>query len=113
MPAERAETLIRHWGQRLQADTLAAGVVRAVNERQTEVSLCTLDLLRRENPAFGRAGAEKFREEALAHCHDIWSAMFAIATGRPADLGSDPFAFVRAHAVRRARQQFPLVGSLF
>jgi sugar diacid utilization regulator len=113
MLATRAETLIRHWGARLRADALAARVVRSLDDRQSEVSLCTLDLLRRENPAFGRAGAEKFREEALAHCHDIWAAMFAIALGRPGDIGHDPFAFVRSHAVRRARQQFPLAGSLY
>ena len=38
--------------------------------------------------------------------------MLAIADARAAPLGSEPFRFVQTHATRRARQQFPLGGSL-
>lgn len=50
--------------------------------------------------------------EAVGHCDTILQTMLAIATGRAAALGPDPFGFVQTHAVRRARQQFPLAGSL-
>jgi hypothetical protein len=71
-----------------------------------------LDGLQRENPEFERAASPQFRAEAQGHCNDILHLMLEIATGQAAGLGPDPFHFVRTHAVRRARQQFPLAGSL-
>jgi sugar diacid utilization regulator len=68
--------------------------------------------LQRENPAFQRSVSEQFRSEAVGHCHEISQLMFAIASGRSNAPGGDPFGFVRLHGVRRARQRFPLAGSL-
>jgi hypothetical protein len=104
--------LVRSWGERLQANALAPRVLRALAERESDVQRCALDGLQRENPAFGRAATEQFRQEAIGHCHKIMEVMLAIAAGHSTGLGTDPFRFVRAHAVRRARQQFPLAGSL-
>ncbi len=108
----RAETLIRNWETRLHANALASQILATLNERKSEVQRCALDGLARENPQFERATTKQFREEAVGHCDTILQTMLAIATGRAATLGPDPFAFVQAHAVRRARQQFPLAGSL-
>jgi sugar diacid utilization regulator len=110
--SERATALVRNWGARLQENGLAGRVLVAVHERERDIQLCTLDGLQRENPAFQRATSEQFRSEAVGHCRDIGNVMFAIASGRAAGLGADPFGFVRLHAIRRARQRFPLAGSL-
>jgi PucR C-terminal helix-turn-helix domain/GGDEF-like domain len=110
--SERATALVRNWGARLLENQLAARVLVAVHERESDIQLCTLDGLQRENPAFQRATSAQFRSEAVGHCHDIGKVMFAIASGRAAGLGADPFGFVRLHAIRRARQRFPLAGSL-
>jgi hypothetical protein len=64
------------------------------------------------NPEFERAASPQFREEAQGHCNDILHLMLEIATRQAARLGPDPFHFVRSHAVRRARRQFPLAGFL-
>jgi hypothetical protein len=108
----RAETLIRDWETRLHANALASQILATLNERKSEVQRCALDGLARENPQFERATTKQFREEAVGHCDTILQTMLAIATGRAAALGPDPFRFVETHAVRRARQQFPLAGSL-
>jgi sugar diacid utilization regulator len=54
----------------------------------------------------------QFRAEAFGHCNDILKSMLAIASGSARAQGDDPFHFVASHAVRRAREQFPLAGSL-
>src|SRR6266849_4088668 len=108
----RAATPLRNWETRLHANALASQILATLNERKSEVQRCALDGLARENPQFERATTKQFREEAVGHCDTILQTMLAIATGRAATLGPDPFAFVQAHAVRRARQQFPLAGSL-
>jgi hypothetical protein len=108
----RAETLIRDWETRLHANALASQILATLNERKSDLQRCALDGLARENPQFGRATTKQFRKEAVGRCDTILQTMLAIATGRAAALGPDPFGFVRTHAVRRARQQFPLAGSL-
>jgi sugar diacid utilization regulator len=110
--SERATALVCHWGARLQENELAARVLVAVHERESDIQLCTLDGLQRENPAFQRAVSEQFRTEAVGHCHEISKLMFGIASGRIEAPGGDPFGFVRLHGIRRARQRFPLAGSL-
>ena len=110
--SERAIALVRRWAARLQENALAARVLVAVHERESDIQLCTLDGLQRENPAFQRAVSDEFRSEAVGHCHEIGKVMFAITSGRIQALGGDPFGFVRLHGVRRARQRFPLAGSL-
>ncbi len=110
--SERAAALIRDWGPRLTRDALVERILVAAQARVPDVQLGSLDGLQRENAAFQRAASEQFRNEALGHCKDISHTMFAIASGRAASLGRDPFSFVRPHAIRRARQQFPLAGSL-
>jgi hypothetical protein len=109
--SRRDKALIGDWKTRLKANALASRVLAALNERKAEVERCALDGLQRENPDFERAASPRFREEALGHCNAILQLMLEIAKG-PATLGPDPFHFVRSHAVRRARQQFPLAGSL-
>jgi hypothetical protein len=108
----RGDALIRDWEARLHANALPSRILSTLNERKSEVERCALDGLQRENAQFERAASPKFREEALGHCNDILALMLAVAKGQAAGLGSDPFHFVRTHAVRRARQQFPLAGSL-
>jgi sugar diacid utilization regulator len=108
----RAETLIRDWETQLHANALASQILATLNERKSEVQRCALAGLARENPQFELATTKQFREEAVGHCDTILQTMLAIATGRAAALGPDPFGFVQIHAVRRARQQFPLAGSL-
>jgi GGDEF-like domain len=108
----RAETLIRDWETRLHANALASQILATLNGRKSEMPRCALDGLARENPQFERATTKQFRVEAVGHCDTILQTMLAIATGRAAALGPDPFGFVQTHAVRRARQQFPLAGSL-
>lgn len=110
--SERAVALVRDWGPRLTRDPLAKRILVAAQARVPDVQLAALDGLQRENAAFQRAAGEQFRNEAIGHCKDSSHTMFAIASGRVASLGADPFGFVRLHAVRRARQQFPLAGSL-
>jgi hypothetical protein len=110
--SERASALVRNWGARLQENQLAERVLVAVHERESDIQRSTFDGLQRENPAFQRATSEQFRDEAAGHCHEIGNVMFAIASGRAVGLGGDPFGFVRLHGVRRARQRFPLAGSL-
>jgi hypothetical protein len=108
----RANMLIRDWETRLHANALATQILGTLNERKSEVERCALDGLQRENPQFERANSKQFREEALGHCNDILQLMLAIAAAKASLLGPDPFYFVEVHAVRRARQQFPLAGSL-
>jgi hypothetical protein len=108
----RDEALIGDWENRLHANKLAWRILSTLNERKSEVERRALDGLQRENPEFERAASPQFRAEAHGHCNDILHLMLEIATGQAAGLGPDPFHFVRTHAVRRARQQFPLAGSL-
>src|ERR1700682_1165563 len=110
--SRRAETLIRDWEARLHANELASKILGTLDARKAQVQRGALDGLQRENSEFERATTKQFREEALGHCNDILQLMLAIAAGRASALGSDPFHFVQSHAVRRARQQFPLAGSL-
>jgi hypothetical protein len=107
-----ADALIRDWETRLHGNALTSRILATLNERKSDVERCALDGLQRENPQFERATSRQFREEALGHCNDILQLMLAIAGARAAGRGPDPFGFVRTHAVRRARQQFPLAGSL-
>jgi PucR C-terminal helix-turn-helix domain/GGDEF-like domain len=108
----RDRTLISDWEARLHANALASQVLSTLNERKFEVERCALDGLQRENAQFSRAGTPQFREEALGHCNAILELMLAIAESRTSSLGSEPFRFVETHAKRRARQRFPLAGSL-
>ena len=108
----RDEALIGDWENRLHANELAWRILSTLQRRKSEVERRALDGLQRENPEFERAASPQFRAEALGHCNDILHLMLEIATGQAAGLGPDPFHFVRTHAVRRARQQFPLAGSL-
>jgi sugar diacid utilization regulator len=108
----RDDALITDWESRLHADALASRVLSTLNERKSEVQRGALDGLQRENPEFERAASPQFRDEALGHCNAILDLMLAIAAGQAAGLGADPLHFVRTHATLRARQQFPLAGSL-
>lgn len=108
----RRANMIRDWETRLHANALATQILGTLNERKAEVERCALDGLQRENPQFERANSKQFREEALGHCNDILQVMLAVANAKASALGPDPLYFVEVHAVRRARQQFPLAGSL-
>jgi hypothetical protein len=110
--SERDHTLITDWEARLRANALALRILLALNDRKSELQRCALDGLQRENPQFARAASPEFRKEAIGHCDAIIELMLAIAQARAAQLGPEPFDFVRAHGRRRARQQFPLAGSL-
>src|SRR5580700_9420590 len=110
--ARRDDTLIRDWETRLAVSALATQILETLNERKAEVERCALDGLQRENPQFERAASPQFRAEALGHCNDILNLMLAIASGSAPAFADGPFQFVTNHAVRRARQQFPLAGSL-
>ncbi len=108
----RDHTLISDWKARLNANALASRILSTLYERKSEVERCALDGLQRENPEFSRAASPQFREEALGHCNAILELMLAIADARTSSPGPEPFRFVETHARRRARQRFPLAGSL-
>jgi hypothetical protein len=110
--SRRADPLIRHWETQLQANALASRILGTLSKRKSEVQRCALDGLQRENAEFARAASAQFRTEALGHCNDILALMLAIAAGRASELQGDPLGFVKTQAERRARQQFPLAGSL-
>ena len=110
--SRRDQALIANWGERLHANALALRILVSLNARKSEVERCALDGLQRENQQFAPAANPQFRAEALGHCNDILQLMLAVAAGEPAISGSEPFCFVEHHAERRARQQFPLAGSL-
>jgi hypothetical protein len=108
----RDHTLIADWEARLKANALGLRILLTLNDRKSELQRCALDGLQRENTQFARAASPEFRKEAIGHCDAIIELMLAIAQTRAAQLGPEPFGFVTAHARRRARQQFPLAGSL-
>ena len=110
--SQRDQALIADWESRPLTNALAVCILGQLNERKAEVERCALDGLRRENQQFERAASPQFRAEAFGHCNDILKSMLAIASGSARAQGDDPFHFVASHAVRRARQQFPLAGSL-
>jgi hypothetical protein len=101
--SERDHTLITDWEARLRANALALRILLALNDRKSELQRCALDGLQRENPQFARAASPEFRKEAIGHCDAIIELMLAIAQARAAQLGPEPFDFVRAHGRRRAR----------
>jgi hypothetical protein len=104
--------MIADWEIKLRDNAMAARVLSALGDRKSEVQRCALDGLPRENPQFSRAASTEFREEAMGHCDAILELMLAIAQSRTDPPGSEPFRFIETHATRRARQQFPLAGSL-
>jgi hypothetical protein len=110
--SRRADPLIRDWETQLQANALASRILGTLSKRKSEVQRCALDGLQRENAEFARAASAQFRREALGHCNDILALMLAIAAGQASELQGDPLGFVKTQAERRARQQFPLAGSL-
>jgi hypothetical protein len=110
--SQRDQALIADWESRPLANALAVRILGQLNERKAEVERCALDGLQRENQQFERAASPQFRAEAFGHCNDILKSMLAIASGSARAQGDEPFHFVASHAVRRARQQFPLAGSL-
>jgi hypothetical protein len=110
--SERADDLVHHWSGRFPLAPWAPQILAAAGVRREDVQRCALDGLQRENAAFGIASTAQFQREAAGHCHDILNAMLAIAGGSAAERGADLFAFVKLHAARRARQRFPLAGSL-
>jgi sugar diacid utilization regulator len=110
--SQRDQALIADWESRPLANALAVRILGQLNERKAEVERCALDGLQRENQQFERAASPQFRAEAFGHCNDILKSMLAIASGSARAQGDDPFHFVASHAVRRAREQFPLAGSL-
>jgi sugar diacid utilization regulator len=110
--SQRDQALIADWESRLSASALVVRILGKLNELKAEVERCALAGLQRENAQFERAASPQFRSEALGHCNDILKSMLAVASGSAQTLGDDPFHFVASHAVRRARQQFPLAGSL-
>jgi hypothetical protein len=109
---QRSKLLALEWGERVRADKLAAGALEWLYKHRAETAQQMLDTLRRDDPDFQRAADDKFINEALAHAGDHFRVMLAIGTARAHVLGTDPFCFVRSHAVVRARQHFPLAASL-
>ena len=110
MNEARYKELLREWGHKLQANSLAPRAFAALKRRADEATRTALSIMRRENPGF--TFDEIFTAQANAHCHDQLDVMQAIALGRLSELGGDPLQFIKVHGRNRARQGLPLSGSL-
>ncbi|HUH83402.1 MAG TPA: helix-turn-helix domain-containing protein [Stellaceae bacterium] len=110
MLERRVRALIGDWGRRLQADPLAARAIRRMHERRVAVAQSTLAAVQRENIEFQQASSGDFTQQPIEHLQQHFAVLLAIGDG--AELGEDPFRFVRGLAVIRAQQQFPLAASL-
>jgi hypothetical protein len=111
MPNSPADILIR-WNERFRKDPQAAGVVASLRERSDEIWQEAFNLMQRESPEYRNAVDEDFTRESKSHCNELLRTIVAIAAGRSNKSGTDPFEFVRTHAVWRARRQVPLTASL-
>jgi hypothetical protein len=105
-------TKVREWSERFRKAPVAAGVVRSLHKRSSEIWQRTFDLLQRESPEYRNSVDEEFTKESKSHCGELLNTIIAIAAGRAEKPGVDPFGFVRAHAEWRARHQVPLTASL-
>jgi hypothetical protein len=107
-----ANAKIREWSRRFRRTHLARTAVTGLQRRSAEIWRRTFDLLRRESPEYRNSVDDEFTKESKSHCKELLGAIIAVAAGRAAEPGSDPFGFVRTHAEWRARHQVPLVASL-
>lgn len=71
-----------------------------------------IELLQRESPEYRNSVDDEFTRESQSHCGELLRTIVAVAAGRSGKAGADPFAFVRAHAIWRARHRVPLIASL-
>jgi hypothetical protein len=112
MSNAQADKLIREWGERFRKDPLASGVVAGLRNRSNEIWQGTFELLQRESPEYRNSVDDEFTKESKSHCNELLKMIVAVAAGRADKSGTDPFDFVRTHAVWRARHQVPLIASL-
>lgn len=99
------------WAARIGADPLAVRIVRQLWQDRDAHTQRIMHITSQANPNYHAPSDPKFAE-AAAHVRVHFDAFLALASGRTLELGDDPLAFVRAHGVRRARQQFPLTSLL-
>jgi len=107
-----AQAKVQEWSRRFRRDPLARSVVMSLRIRSAEIWRRTFDLLRRESPEYRNSVDVEFTEESQSHCKELLHAIVAVAAGRTAKSGADPFNFVRTHAAWRARHRVPLIASL-
>ncbi|MBZ5676348.1 MAG: helix-turn-helix domain-containing protein [Acidobacteriia bacterium] len=107
-----AHAQVQEWSRRFRKAPLASRVVAGLQNRSADIWRRTFELLQRESPEYRNSVDEAFTKESKSHCRELLNAIIAVAAGRAAKTGSDPFGFVRTHAEWRARHQVPLVASL-
>jgi len=112
MSDSRGAALIREWHERFKKDPLASRVVSGLRGRSGEIWQHTFQLLQEESPEYRNSVDDEFTDESRAHCGELLKTIISIPNGRPDKSDSDPFDFVRAHAMWRARRQVPLIASL-
>jgi hypothetical protein len=111
MPKPAANARIRDWCARFRKDKLASELVSGLRGQSDQIWRATFELLKRESAEYRNSVDDAFTEESKSHCNELLRAIVAIASGRVAALGDDPFAFVRGHAEWRARHDVPLIAS--
>jgi hypothetical protein len=112
MSNEQSINLVRDWGARLKTDVLALRVVKALHDRRDDVWRTNFGLFANAHPNVQRTSDSEIQRESKAHCNENTKVILKIANAKPAELGDDPFAFVRGHAIFRSRRQFQLAASL-
>jgi sugar diacid utilization regulator len=99
------------WKERIQADPLATRVFAALWPIREILASSMTERIRDENPLMGeliKSHPAETAQHILTHFH----ALLALPTELTDELESDPFAFVRAHGVYRARSGIPLLAVL-
>jgi PucR-like helix-turn-helix protein/diguanylate cyclase with GGDEF domain len=112
MLQQRIERLVRETSERMERDRLAMRAIAAARRRRDAVPQTLFAAVLRNSPDFQSAHDEGFAREGTDHAREHFDMLLTVASNRPVELLPDPFAFIRAHAVLRARQQFPLTALL-
>jgi len=112
MSGSRGVALIRQWHERFEKNPLASKVVSGLRGRSSEIWQHAFQLLQQESPEYRNSVDDEFTDESRAHCGELLKTIISIPNGRADKSDADPFDFVRAHAVWRARRQVPLIASL-
>ena len=99
------------WKVRIQADRLATEVIAALWRIREDYASSMVEHIRHENPVIG-ALTQSHPMETGQHILQHFHALLALPTEQAAELEDEPFAFIRAHGVRRARAGVPLLAVL-
>ena len=112
MSESRGVAVIREWHERFKKDPLASRVVSGLRGRSSEIWQHTFQLLQQESPEYRNSVDDEFADKSRVHCGELLKTIISVPNGRANTSDADPFYFVRAHAMWRARRQVPLIASL-